>query len=109
MKFLVDNALSPEVARLLNEAGHDAVHVRDLGMAAATDSVILAQAASDSQVAPRRPWPAALLGRRFFGPTAHRRSASGGLPIEDPPVADSQFRPQIGFVRQNWGGRPDGV
>jgi Domain of unknown function (DUF5615) len=29
MKFLIDNALSPELAKLLETATHDAVHVRD--------------------------------------------------------------------------------
>jgi predicted nuclease of predicted toxin-antitoxin system len=37
MRFLVDNALSPRVAGLLNEAGHDAVHVRSRCLHAARD------------------------------------------------------------------------
>ena len=32
MRFLIDNALSLEVAELLTVAGHDAVHVRDLAL-----------------------------------------------------------------------------
>lgn len=48
MKFLVDNALSPQVAALLNGAGHDAVHVRSLELHTAKDDLIL-QAAIEQQ------------------------------------------------------------
>jgi len=40
MRFLVDNALSPAVAHYLRDAGHDAVHVRDLQMHTSEDEEI---------------------------------------------------------------------
>ncbi|MAU01962.1 MAG: hypothetical protein CL608_32910 [Anaerolineaceae bacterium] len=50
MRFLVDNALSPQVAAGLQNAGHNAVHVRDIGLATADDEVLLDLAAETERV-----------------------------------------------------------
>lgn len=50
MKFLIDNNLSPLLADALKAAGHDAVHLQDLGMQAATDHVVLEQARADERI-----------------------------------------------------------
>jgi predicted nuclease of predicted toxin-antitoxin system len=51
MRFLVDNALSRVVAQGRSNAGHDAVHVRDLGLGDAEDSLIFDRAAAEDRVA----------------------------------------------------------
>lgn len=50
MRFLVDNALSPVVAERLKAAGHDAAHVRDYGLQAASDEEILERAQQEQRV-----------------------------------------------------------
>jgi predicted nuclease of predicted toxin-antitoxin system len=50
MRWLIDNALSPEVAARLVSAGHDAVHVREYGLAAATDTVIFDRAMHEARI-----------------------------------------------------------
>jgi predicted nuclease of predicted toxin-antitoxin system len=50
VKLLLDNNLSVRLASTLNGAGFDAVHVRDLGLAAAEDAEVLARAEADERI-----------------------------------------------------------
>ncbi len=50
MKFLIDNALSPWLAQMLCQAGHDAAHVRDYGMQADDDEKVFERADGEQRV-----------------------------------------------------------
>lgn len=50
MNFLIDNALSPIIAKGLKEAGFESMHVRDVGMSASSDPVIFEYAKQNDQI-----------------------------------------------------------
>src|SRR5262245_21821080 len=50
MKFLIDNALSPALADFLQQAGHDAINVRSVGLQHADDDAIFDRAAAEGRI-----------------------------------------------------------
>jgi predicted nuclease of predicted toxin-antitoxin system len=50
MKFLIDNALSPQIAIGLVEAGYDAIHVREIDMRSSPDIDIFNLAIAEQRV-----------------------------------------------------------
>ena len=50
MRFLVDNALSPILATLLEQAGHNALHVRAIELHRSDDAVIFDRAAVEDRI-----------------------------------------------------------
>jgi predicted nuclease of predicted toxin-antitoxin system len=47
VRFLIDENLSPRICALLIAGGHHATHIRDYGMASASDPQVLAKAAAE--------------------------------------------------------------
>jgi predicted nuclease of predicted toxin-antitoxin system len=50
MRFLVDNAISPIVAKGLQNVGHDAIHVREYGLQAAEYWVLFERAEKEKRI-----------------------------------------------------------
>jgi predicted nuclease of predicted toxin-antitoxin system len=50
LRFLIDNALSPVLAERLRAAGHDVTHVRDHGLASASDAEVFTHAAETDRI-----------------------------------------------------------
>jgi predicted nuclease of predicted toxin-antitoxin system len=50
MRFLVDESLSARIVAVLADAGHEATHVTQVGLAAIHDAVILRAAADSDSV-----------------------------------------------------------
>lgn len=51
MRLFVDECLSPQLARHLNEAGeHDAIHPRDMGQLGEPDHLVLARCLTEDRV-----------------------------------------------------------
>lgn len=72
MKFLIDNAISPSVAAHLREAGHNALHVRELGKQTASDRELTAIALEQDRVI-------VSTDSDFAGIVTHARSAKPSL------------------------------
>src|SRR5687767_4306966 len=50
MRFLADAGISPRTVEFLTQLGHDAVHVRTLGLQRASDGEVVERARADSSV-----------------------------------------------------------
>ena len=50
MRFLLDQNQSPELVEHLRSAGHDAIHVRSLGMSRASDNEIMVLADAEERI-----------------------------------------------------------
>lgn len=80
MRFLVDQNLSPRLAEVLVEHGHDALHTSDLGLDTASDEAVLARARTEDRIlisadsdfgtilaSTRAAWPSVIYIRRIQG------------------------------------------
>lgn len=50
MRFLADAGISPRTVDSLRRSGHDAIHVREIGMQRAADRVLVEKAQADDRI-----------------------------------------------------------
>lgn len=102
MRLLLDNNLSPRLCDVLGKEGWDVVHVRDLGLHAATDRIVLGVAQTDDRVlvsadtdfgallaASHEPSPSVVLVRRVAG---RRVEDLAGILIANLPAVAEDLR-----------------
>jgi predicted nuclease of predicted toxin-antitoxin system len=102
MRLLLDNNLSPRLVEVLGKEGWDVVHVRELGLHAATDRVVLDTARADDRVlvsadtdfgallaASHEPGPSIVLVRRVVG---RRVEVLAGLLLANLPAVEEDLR-----------------
>jgi len=103
LRFLVDNALSHIVADELQRAGHEALHVRDRGMQAATDEYIFDFARGENRtlISADTDFGALLALRRSTKPSVVIFRRTSGRRPEDQAKLLLDHLPQIeGFLRR---------
>jgi predicted nuclease of predicted toxin-antitoxin system len=72
VRLLLDENVSPSIVGLLNDAGHDAYHVRDRGLRGEKDHVIWRRAVAENRVL-------VTINARDFVRLARREELHGGL------------------------------
>ena len=107
MKFLIDNALSPVIADRLTAAGHDAAHVRDYDMQAATDAEVLERAEQEERVvvSADTDFGTLLVARQTRSPCSSRLLVGGAAPA----TADPDSLPALAVASGHSQGTVSGV
>lgn len=113
MRFLVDNNLSPALAEILRAAGHDVSHLREIGLQAAKDEVVLARADAEQRVLlsadtdfgallarSGAKFPSVLLIRRLVGRRASEQAVT--ILANLPAIADDLRAGAIVVLTDDW-------